>query len=245
MAMIEYDQQAAAAFVAGRHLDDDALAAWRERVAHHLRPTPATRLLDLGSGTGHWAASFRRWYGIDVLAVEPSAAMRAAAAHPTLEGDAANIPLDDAAVDAVWLSTVVHHIPDLPAAVTEIRRVLRPGGLVLIRSAFAGRTEGVSLFRHFREAARILDARFPSVEAVVSAFAGAGCTEIALEPVAQRTAETLAEVLATFDRAAHTPLLLLNDEEYATGLSRLRAADPTEPVIDHLDMLVLKAPGEC
>jgi hypothetical protein len=33
-------------------------------------------------------------------------------------------------------------------------------------------------------------------------------------------------VIAHFDRAAHTPLMLLSDEEFATGLARLHAADP-------------------
>ncbi|WP_432979881.1 class I SAM-dependent methyltransferase [Dactylosporangium sp. CA-233914] len=200
MAVIDYDARAAAAFAAGRHLRDDALTAWRERVAHHLRPTAATRLLDLGSGTGQWSAAFRRWYGVSVTAVEPSAAMRAVAEEPALAGDAAHIPLPDGDVDAVWLSTVVHHIPDLPAAAAEIRRVLRPGGSVLIRSVFAGRHDGVTLMRYFPEAAAALDARFPSVAAVAASFAAAGFAALALEPVPQLTAPALGAALAGLDR---------------------------------------------
>lgn len=243
MAIIEYDARAAAAFAANRHASDESLAPWRERVAHHLRPAAGMRLLDLGSGTGHWASALHRWYGIEVLAVEPSPDMRAAAQHPTMPGDAAAIPLPDAHVDAVWLSTVVHHIPDLPAAAAEIRRVLRPGGLVLVRSAFAGRHDGVTLLRYFTEAARALDARFPTALAVTEAFAPAGFTTVALERVPQlRT--TLADLTAGLVRAAHSPLLLISDEEYARGLARLHAADQTEPWADYLDLLVLRRAGE-
>jgi len=67
------------------------------------------RLLDLGAGTGIWAVAFTRWYSIDVIAVEPSAAMRARSPHPhTLAGHAGAIPLGPATIDAAWLSTVIH-----------------------------------------------------------------------------------------------------------------------------------------
>jgi hypothetical protein len=51
---------------------------------------------------------------------------------------------------------VVHHIADLGVAARELRRVLRPGAPVLIRSAFAGRPEGIRLFRYFPEAVGVL-----------------------------------------------------------------------------------------
>nr|BFE65206.1 hypothetical protein GCM10020063_097320 [Dactylosporangium thailandense] len=244
MALIEYDTRAATAFAAGRHLDDDALRGWRERIAHYLRPTAETHLLDLGAGTGQWMSAFRRWYGLTPLGIEPSAAMRALAQESILGGDAERIPLPDGDVDAVWLSTVVHHLPDLPAAAAEIRRVLRPGGLVLIRSAFAGRPDGISLFTHFPEAATAMATRFPSALDVARGFGTAGFAALALEPVPQLTAPTLGHIVDTFDRAAHTPLLLIGDDEYARGLARLRAADPTQPVVDALDLLVLRASGE-
>ncbi len=158
-----------------------------------------------------------------------------------LAGDAAHIPLDTGSVDAVWLSTVIHHVPDLAAAAREIRRVLRPGGPVLIRSAFAGRHEAIALFRYFPEAIRVLDT-FPSVADVQAGFAAAGFTTVAVEPVPQQTAPSLRHVLETMRREAHTPLRLISDEAYAAGLARLRqaAATSTGPVVDALDLLVLR-----
>ena len=110
--------------------------AWRQAVAHYVRPLPGMRLLDVGAGTGSWAAALTRWFpGVDVLAVEPSAAMRDRCVHrPVVAGEATALPLRAGTVDAVWLSTVIHHLPDLAAAARELRRVLRPGGPVLIRS---------------------------------------------------------------------------------------------------------------
>jgi len=242
MARIAYDDHDAAAFEATRHLAAAGLTAWRAAIAAQLQPHAGMRLLDLGAGTGMWARAFTDWYGIEVVAVEPAEAMRARSCHPRLvAGDAAHLPLDAGSVHAAWLSTVVHHLPDLPAAARELRRVVRPGGPVLIRSAFPGRHGSIVLFRFFPEAIRVLDT-YPSVAEVTAAFAAAGFTATALEPVPQVSVESLRAAATAIRREAHTPLQLISDAEYAAGLSRLRAAAATEtgPVVDVLDLLVLR-----
>jgi SAM-dependent methyltransferase len=243
MARIAYDDRDAAAFEADRHVPEQGLADWREAVARHLCPGPGMRLLDLGAGTGMWARAFTAWYpGMEVIAVEPSGAMRARCYYPhVLAGDAADIPLADQAVNAAWLSNVIHHIPDLGAAAQELRRVVRPGGTVLIRSAFAGRYEAITLFRYFTEAIRVLDS-YPSVADVEAAFAPQGFATVALEQVPQVTAPSLREAAVNLRRDAHTPLQLITDDEYSTGLARLRQAAATESgaVVDTLDLLVLR-----
>ncbi|HEU4426621.1 MAG TPA: methyltransferase domain-containing protein [Pilimelia sp.] len=243
MARIAYDIAAAAAFEATRHLADDGLTAWRRAVSRHLDPRPGTRLLDLGSGTGRWAQAFTQWYaGIEVVAVEPAEAMRARSLHlPVVAGDAEHIPLDDGSVDAAWISTVIHHVPDLVRAARELRRVLRPGGPVLIRSAFAGRHHAITLFRYFPEAIRVLDT-YPSVADVQAAFAEAGFATTGFECVPQVTAASLRAAATALRREAHTVLRLITDDEYAAGFARLhRAAEiRTGPVVDALDLLVLR-----
>ncbi|MFC4017635.1 class I SAM-dependent methyltransferase [Micromonospora sp. GCM10011542] len=243
MTRIAYDAADAEAFEATRHLNDDGLSAWRTALTRHLDPHPGARILDLGAGTGSWARSFTTWFpGVQVVAVEPSEAMRARSVfHPVLAGDAAHIPLHDASVDAAWISTVIHHVPDLNAAAHEVRRVLRPGAPVLIRSAFAGRHHAITLFRYFPEAIRVLDT-YPGVADVEAAFATAGFVATSLEQVPQVTAASLQQAATTLRRQAHTPLQLITDDEYALGLTRLRAAAKTRsgPVIDALDLLVLR-----
>jgi SAM-dependent methyltransferase len=242
MARIAYDEGDARAFEATRQLAGDGLHAWRDAVARHLGPAPGMRLLDLGSGTGMWARAFTGWYGVDVVRVEPSAAMRARDPEPgALAGDARTIPVPRGGVDAAWLSTVVHHLPDLPAAARELRRVVRPGGPVLIRSAFAGGHDTITLFRFFPEAVAVLDT-FPAVGEVAAAFAAAGFTDAAYELVPQVSAPSLRAAADNLRRAAHTPLQLIDDAAYDAGLARLRraAATGTGPVVDHLGLLVLR-----
>jgi SAM-dependent methyltransferase len=143
MARISYDGQTAAAYKAVREIPRDGLGAWREAVRRHLIPLPGMTVVDIGAGTGQFAAAFSDWFGLDVLAVEPSAAMRAQIPRrpgiQALAGDASALPLPDSSADGAWLSLMIHHIPDLEAAAREIRRVLRPGAPVLIaRDSRAG-----------------------------------------------------------------------------------------------------------
>jgi SAM-dependent methyltransferase len=243
MALIAYDSVAAAAFEQTRHLPADDLATWRAAIGRYFHPRPGMRLLDLGCGTGSWARAFRTWWpGLDVVAVEPSAAMRERAVfQPVLAGCADEIPVAGASLDGIWLSTVIHHVADLEAAAREMRRVLKPGAPVLIRSAFAGRHEAISLFRWFPEAVTVLD-RYPSIAGVEAAFAAAGFTTAGCEPVPQVSALSLAQAAAVLRREAHTPLRLISDEAYAAGVARLNEAarTPSGPVIDALDLLVLR-----
>jgi SAM-dependent methyltransferase len=248
VARISYDEQTAAAFKATREIPRDGLSEWREAVARHLQPSPVTILLDLGAGTGQFATAFADWFGLSVLAVEPSAAMREriprTPAIRVFAGDATALRLPDEAADAAWLSLVIHHIPDLPAAAREIRRVLRPGAPVLIRQGFPERCDGIENIRWFPETARVV-ADYPSVEETCGAFAAAGFGRHALERIRETRSGSLADLLDRLDtlRHADTTLRSLTEDEFRRGEERIRRAAESpnpEPRGNTLDLLVLR-----
>src|SRR5215467_94561 len=111
MARISYDEGTAAAFKAVREVPRDGLGEWREAVRRHLCPSPGMTLADIGAGTGAFAAAFSDWFGLGILAVEPSAAMRAQIPRrpgiTVLAGEASALPLPDHSAGAAWLSTVI------------------------------------------------------------------------------------------------------------------------------------------
>ena len=252
MARMNYDVQAAAAFQLVREVPQEGLVQWRDALRRHLSPSQGMTLLDIGAGTGAFATAFSDWFDLSVLAVEPSAAMRAQIpSRPriqVLEGHAAALPLPDSSADAAWLSTVIHHIPDLEAAAREIRRVLRPGSPVLIRQAFPGRSDRIELVRWFPETARTI-ATYPTVEQTCQAFATAGFGRDALDQIPQTEPVTLTEFLDRIDifRQADTTMRNLTDDEFSRGKEQLRyaaqhasdTANP-EPRISWLDLLVLR-----
>jgi SAM-dependent methyltransferase len=253
MARITYDDQTAAAFKAVREIPRDGLGHWREAIQRHLDPVPGMTVADIGAGTGAFAAAFSDWFGLSILAVEPSSAMRAQIRRRpgirVLEGDASAIPVPDGSADGAWLSLMIHHIPNLETAAREIRRVLRPGAPVLIRQGFPGRADTTRTFpwEFFPETARTVGT-YPSVEQTCQAFATAGFRRDALEPVPE-TLTSLGEFLAQADtfRRADTNLRNLTEEEFLRGKERLRRAvqdaeqaPGREARVNWLDLLVLR-----
>ncbi|WP_052396971.1 class I SAM-dependent methyltransferase [Streptomyces sp. NRRL F-5123] len=239
----------AAAYRAAREVPREGLGAWREAVAEEAGLRPGMTVLDVGAGTGGFATAFREWFGVDVLAVEPSAAMRALIPADdgitVLEGRAEALPVGDGCADAAWFGSVVHHIEDLVAAARETRRALRPGAPVLIRNVFPGRAERDLRLRFFPETADSV-AYYPPVEHVVTVFTAAGFHRTALRTLPQESAPTLAAYADGLRRGTDSKLRSLSDAAYARGLDRLRAAaaaDPTEKAVSWMDLLVLRADG--
>ncbi|HJO38497.1 MAG: metalloregulator ArsR/SmtB family transcription factor [Vicinamibacterales bacterium] len=94
---------------------------------------------DLGCGTGQVAASLAPFVE-RVIAVDGSAAMLQAAKQrlrgtdnvELRRGELESLPIDDAMLDAVTVMLVLHHVPEPERVFTELARVLRPGGRVLL-----------------------------------------------------------------------------------------------------------------
>ena len=105
-------------------------------VTRHFAPT--ARLLDVGCGSGWLADHFADYTGIDG---SPDAVGRAQARsrNVTLGDIDRPLPYEDASFDAVVLKDVLEHVADPVALVCEVRRVVRPGGLVFASSPDAQR----------------------------------------------------------------------------------------------------------
>jgi ArsR family transcriptional regulator len=101
----------------------------------------AQTVVDLGTGSGRLLPQLRARVP-KVIGVDASPAMLAEARRRALAaglddidlrlGDLAHLPLQDHEADAVVANMVLHHLPEPALAFQEIRRVLRPGGTLLI-----------------------------------------------------------------------------------------------------------------
>ncbi len=101
---------------------------------------PGLRVADIGCGPG---AYHRRLHaaGCTVIAVDGSFGMvrevqdqahaQQLAVHP-LQANAEHLPLADASVDRLMANHMLYHVPDQAAALAEMRRVLKPGGVVML-----------------------------------------------------------------------------------------------------------------
>lgn len=105
-----------------------------------LVPRARGRVVELGAGSGHNLPFYDRRAVEHVWAVEPSHAMwrlagpRLAGAESFVEHvptSAENIPLEDALADTVVVTWALCSIPQPERALSEARRLLKPGGLLL------------------------------------------------------------------------------------------------------------------
>jgi len=98
-----------------------------------LALAPDARALDVGSGTGATLAELTdagvRAFGVDY---STSLAAQAADASPVAVGDAESLPYLSGAFDAVFVECVLSAVPDKPAALRECRRVMAPGGQLVV-----------------------------------------------------------------------------------------------------------------
>ncbi|MGI8809407.1 MAG: class I SAM-dependent methyltransferase [Acidimicrobiales bacterium] len=90
-------------------------------------------VLDLGCGRGYWMEHLsQRGFAAVGVERELDRAVLAGRHGPVAAGDAARLPLADATLGLVWCLHVLHHLPDPAAVLAEVRRVLRPGGTLVL-----------------------------------------------------------------------------------------------------------------
>lgn len=108
-------------------------------LAQHV-PLEGARVIDIGAGEGE-LVRWMRQKGADAVGVECGPVMleRALAADPDnansyVDAGAQDLPFEDASADALTFCYSLHHVPvaDMPTAVTEAARVLKPGGVMYV-----------------------------------------------------------------------------------------------------------------
>lgn len=158
----------------GRDPTTEALQAVEEHVAGSPPPYLA---LEVGCGTGAFAARLDALSGVEVLATDTSGRMVDLASRRGVAAcwaDAADLSFDDDAFAVVAAMWMLYHVPDLDAALAGIRRVLRPGGLLVaatngeghlrdlrvaaggppLRTSFSTQNGEAALRRHFDDVER-------------------------------------------------------------------------------------------
>ena len=140
MSMLQFDEQAA------RHIQrvysTPDVVQQRAAVLALLDAQPAERVLDIGSGPGFLVAALAdavgpsgAVHGLDQSGPMNTVARDMIGTRPWVsidEGDALALPYPDRAFDAAVSTQVYEYVADIPAALAELRRVLREGGRALV-----------------------------------------------------------------------------------------------------------------
>ncbi|HZD72606.1 MAG TPA: class I SAM-dependent methyltransferase [Actinomycetota bacterium] len=214
------------------------------------------RVLEIGVGTGRISLPLhrrgRRVFGIDLSApmlerYRAKAEDDGLKAPAVVRGDATRLPFRAASFDAVIEVHVLHLIPRWRAAVDEVRRVLVPGGTLLVARRLWDRSEGngpraLVRGRHARILAEWgVRARRIGVrgdEEMIARLIELGGRVEELEPVSWREPETWAEHLEILERRVWSESWRVPEDLWRDAASRLRAELAAEGVDLHAPVTV-------
>ncbi|HYZ79188.1 MAG TPA: methyltransferase domain-containing protein [Gaiellaceae bacterium] len=208
------------------------------------------RVLDVGCGTGRFAAALADRAYAKVWAVDPSPEMLAVARARSPRGvrfkqaDAARLPFKDGWFERSAMRLVVH-VLDRPRAFAEVRRVLRPDGRLVFATFDPAHLHAYWLNRYFPSLLEVDLARFVPAEILADELRAAGFTEVRTLRHSQRKRidrETALERIrgrhiSTFD--------LLPEDEIEAGLARAEdeLPDEVEYGLEWLVVVAAEGPG--
>jgi SAM-dependent methyltransferase len=193
-------------------------------------PDGVSDVLDLAAGTGKLTGSLLA-RGLTVTAVEPDPAMlgelrKRFPAATALIGTAERIPLDDCSVDAVVVGQAFHWF-DVPEALSEIGRVLRPGGRVgALWNYEDNRVPWVSGFDSLVRTGVSRGWTYPAPLPDHPLFEPFERSD--LDHSVRRTAETMIAMVGTYSH-----MLVAGDEERAAINDKIRAYLRARPETAH------------
>jgi len=200
----------------------DDLVAWMarqrspgaDRGVAALGLATGDRVLDVGCGPGADLVALGaavgpggRAVGVDRAVAMASVARTTAPASPLVVGDTQALPFASAAFAGAWVRAVLIHTPSPAAAVSEVARVVRPGGHVVLSEPDHGShlvaTDAVDVFERIRDHRRTTF-RHPLVGRDLPALAVAAGLEVVdrwLTPIEHRSLATARAAGGPFDVA--------------------------------------------
>ena len=127
----------------------------RSRLCETLEPRAGEHMLEVGPGTGYYTLEVAQWVSpggtLDIFDIqqemldhtERRASERGIRNLTATQGDARQLSYPDASFDGAYLVAVLGEVPDQTAVLRELRRVLKPGGRLVVGELFGDPTGSV------------------------------------------------------------------------------------------------------
>jgi len=186
-------------------------------------------VLDVGCGTGNntlLLASLvqARVIGLDISHGMLQKAYEKKSQIPFVQAPADCIPFATEALDFVFMTEVLHHLPDIPVTFREISRILKSSGLFCIVTQSHEQIDRRMTSRFFPASAAIDKERYPDIDVVEELLFKAGFSDVNPKEYTYNPVRLGMEYLETVTKRGFSMLHKINNDEYEKGLEDLRKA---------------------
>jgi len=212
---------------------------WQTKIAMEGKLGPGKRFIDLGCGTGRWTIPLARRTGCQAVGLDSSEAMLAKARAKDdrglvtwVLGDCESLgrskllPNEEGgpeSFDCALMSLMMHHLEDHLGTFRGVLRLLRPGGVFLIRQGTLEDILRDPMHRFFPEAVTIDRKRTPFRSEIERWLDDAGFNPVKVETFKQHTYSSNMRLLEEIEKRVCSALRIIDDEAFAAGLARFKA----------------------
>lgn len=183
-------------------------------------------ILDFGCGTGNFTYAIKKLTTAGIYGVEPSDGMREKALAKGVDvrrGDHSSIPFEDDFFDFIYMTDVIHHVPDMKMMFAEFCRVLKPGGLVCILTESHRQLETRFWVKYFPTTIAVEKNRYPDIPDIINAAKAVGFN---VHKVVTTDSDSEFKITDEFvklvENKGYSMFRLIKEGDYQTGLATLR-----------------------
>ena len=186
-------------------------------------------ILDVGCGTGNntilLASTVQnRVIGLDVSHGMLQKAYEKQSQIPFVQAPADCIPFATESVDFVFMTEVLHHLPDIPATLHEICRILKSSGSFCIVTQSHKQIDRRMTSRFFPASAAVDKERYPDIDVIEDLLFKAGFSAVNSKEYTYSPVRLGDEYLETVTKRGFSMLHKISNEDYEKGLEDLREA---------------------
>lgn len=140
----------------------------------HIRLDRESSVLDFGCGTGNYLLVLKHTFGCKCYGVDPSDGMRsiAVANNPNctiVKGDHTSLPFDGLSFDFIYMTDVIHHVPDISLMFRTLARTLKDEGSLCVVTESWRQIERRWYNKYFPSIEANEKQRYPDIDRIVEA----------------------------------------------------------------------------
>lgn len=186
-------------------------------------------VLDVGCGTGNNTllvaeATSAKVTGLDISYGMLEKACGKSIKIPFVQAPADTLPFTSGAFDFVFMTEVLHHLPEPDRAINDIHRVTRNNGSICIVTQSHSQIDSRMTSRFFPASAKVDKERYPDIDVIEKFLMNTGFGSVTPKEHMFRPTKLGEEYLHTVENRGYSMLHKISQEDYERGVKALRAA---------------------